>query len=478
METAVPVTYNVTNHDMNAVAHRRMMAPHHHEQNMAYFSNPAAISYSTPLQPPSFGGFSNLLNGHPHHTPYQGYFHSHPNPHVNSQPQPQSQPQHHHPHPPQHPQHPHPHQPHQPRLATDTAPVQQLSDIRHVKTPNPRLIRPSPPKEDPVPPPAPQRVNVVPSRNVEQIESQKPTPKPEVEFGTEVDTLMKTIQAKPQTLSSPQAEHQLPPLQQKYGNGWIHPATYANQINGNQGMFPNAPQDRVPSTNQKPRKYECTLPQCRKSFFQKTHLDIHMRAHTGDKPFICKEPSCGQKFSQLGNLKTHERRHTGEKPYSCDICHKRFAQRGNVRAHKITHEQAKPYTCRLDDCGKQFTQLGNLKSHQNKFHAQTLRNLTLRFSTITDTDRMSPQDKELWDYFSTLYRNSNKGIKGRGKDRRVSTAKRSTSTYDRSASDSEDESKGGRSRSYDRASVIMTSSSDEPGYREQIYHNRGGVGHQ
>lgn len=58
---------------------------------------------------------------------------------------------------------------------------------------------------------------------------------------------------------------------------------------------------------------------CNKSFYQKTHLDIHVRAHTGDKPFVsllvaiiprfltslqmCTAPSCGQRFSQLGNLK-------------------------------------------------------------------------------------------------------------------------------------------------------------------------------
>lgn len=34
---------------------------------------------------------------------------------------------------------------------------------------------------------------------------------------------------------------------------------------------------------------------------------------------------------------------------------------------------------------------------------------------------MSPADRELWEYFAELYKNSNKGIKGRGKDRRIST---------------------------------------------------------
>ena len=161
------------------------------------------------------------------------------------------------------------------------------------------------------------------------------------------------------------------------------------------------------------------MPDCRKSFYQKTHLDIHTRAHTGVKPFVCREPTCGQRFSQLGNLKTHERRHTGERPYKCDMCGKMFAQRGNVRAHKIVHTAAKPFTCKLDACNKQFTQLGNLKSHQNKFHADTIRNLKARFETIKEGDVVSGWERDMWTYFGGLYKNCNKGIKGRGKDRRI-----------------------------------------------------------
>jgi hypothetical protein len=35
---------------------------------------------------------------------------------------------------------------------------------------------------------------------------------------------------------------------------------------------------------------------------------------------------------------------------------------------------------------------------------------------------VTAQDKDLWEYFAALYKNSNKGIKGRGKDRRISAA--------------------------------------------------------
>jgi hypothetical protein len=34
-------------------------------------------------------------------------------------------------------------------------------------------------------------------------------------------------------------------------------------------------------------------------------------------------------------------------------------------------------------------------------------------------NRFRPVDKELWEYFADPYKNSNKGIKGRGKDRKV-----------------------------------------------------------
>ncbi|KAE9978449.1 hypothetical protein EG328_001447 [Venturia inaequalis] len=195
-----------------------------------------------------------------------------------------------------------------------------------------------------------------------------------IAFSTDVDCLMKAIQQKSQTTPAPTGPAPAPVV--------VAPAP------------PPPPEIKVVKAR---KRYQCSMPNCNKSFYQKTHLEIHTRAHTGVKPFLCKEPSCGQRFSQLGNLKTHERRHTGERPYQCDICGKTFAQRGNVRAHKIVHQQVKPFTCKLDDCGKQFTQLGNLKSHQNKFHSGTLRYLTTKFATIREGDPVTVQDKELWE---------------------------------------------------------------------------------
>ncbi|KAJ9218749.1 transcriptional regulator family: C2H2 zinc finger [Paecilomyces variotii] len=366
METGVPLPYDLSAHNIGGLSSRRLMVSNMDHALPFYSSSP--VTYASPCHSP-YGYGHNILNTLPGH--YQQLF------------GPRSQP-------------PHPHSP---------------PNIRHGRNILPGESRGSSFRPDQVSDLRLDTLAFGPTSNEgKQSKASEPA------FSTEVDMLMKAIQSKSVPAGSHQPSHQLPSFQElsHAGNATYTPP-YSNQQLG-------SPVTSKPTNQKSKRKYECTLPHCKKSFSQKTHLDIHMRAHTGDKPFVCKEPSCGQRFSQLGNLKTHERRHTGEKPYSCDICQKRFAQRGNVRAHKITHEQAKPFTCRLDDCGKQFTQLGNLKSHQNKFHAATIRNLTIKFSSMSEGDPMTPKDRELWEHFAELYKNSNKGIKGRGKDRRISSS--------------------------------------------------------
>ncbi|CDM37629.1 transcriptional regulator family: C2H2 zinc finger [Penicillium roqueforti] len=385
METSEPVSYDFPGHAVSAFAHRRSIDSTL-SHNFPFYSHQTA-SYSLHYQtssslPYSFG--HSVGHTHAHSNPYQQYF-------VHSQ----------------HPLQPQP-------LRTTAQPLQSLPEIRPAKNAISHTIKSTP---DHAP-----RVHISTGSHSSPVGAKNETKQTttDLAFSTNVDVLMKAIQAKHASLLIQQS---LPPLQ--------HPAPPAPQTYA--GSYPTASPTppRYPANETQPsrrkRKYNCTLPGCGKSFAQKTHLEIHIRAHTGDKPFICKEPSCGQRFSQQGNLKTHQRRHTGEKPFQCDICHKPFAQRGNLRAHRLTHDQSKRFDCRLDECGKQFTQLGNLKSHQNKFHAATLHNLTIRFSQMAENGpmNMNAADRDLWIYFAGLYKNSNKGIKGRGKDRRISMTRRS-----------------------------------------------------
>lgn len=162
-------------------------------------------------------------------------------------------------------------------------------------------------------------------------------------------------------------------------------------------------------------------PYCFKQFSQSTHLEVHVRSHIGYKPFQC--TFCLKRFTQGGNLRTHMRLHTGEKPFTCEICHRSFSRKGNLAAHMLTHNKEKPFECKLDGCDKSFTQLGNLKSHQNKFHLPTLNKMTQTLAELSGEalESLPAEERELLDYFRKLYKNSNKGIRGRGRGKKVPT---------------------------------------------------------
>uniref|UniRef100_A0A182IQC6 C2H2-type domain-containing protein n=2 Tax=Anopheles atroparvus TaxID=41427 RepID=A0A182IQC6_ANOAO len=105
------------------------------------------------------------------------------------------------------------------------------------------------------------------------------------------------------------------------------------------------------------RKHECLI--CRKKFSSSGNLAIHIRVHSGEKPFKC--TVCGKGFIQSNNLATHMKTHTGEKPYACTICGKNFSQSNNLKTHIRTHTGEKPYACTI--CGKRFNQKNNLTTH-------------------------------------------------------------------------------------------------------------------
>ncbi|KAK2769691.1 C2H2 transcription factor [Colletotrichum kahawae] len=235
----------------------------------------------------------------------------------------------------------------------------------------------------------------------------------EVNFTTAVDTLMKAIQKRSDSERITDLTPSVTPDSPRYLRQSQSDSTVIVAV------WSSAEEAASPTKPVKSRNHACDVDGCSKSFHQKAHLETHKRAHTGERPYACDWPGCGRTFSQPGNLKTHVRRHTDEKPFRCEQCSKAFAQRGYLKTHVATHINAKPFVCKLDQYNKTFTRRGNLKNHQNKCHENTLMELTDWVVSLSDTDGLSDDDHEMYWYFANLYKNSNKGIKGRGKGRRV-----------------------------------------------------------
>ncbi|XP_073524939.1 uncharacterized protein [Phyllobates terribilis] len=90
-------------------------------------------------------------------------------------------------------------------------------------------------------------------------------------------------------------------------------------------------------TSTSPKKpFQCL--RCEKSFNCRSHLIMHHRVHTRERPYVCE---CGKAFTQSSNLFRHQRGH---------------------RHHRLQPNEQKYYFC--PQCQKEFPDLSRLVTHQ------------------------------------------------------------------------------------------------------------------
>ncbi|CAH1183245.1 unnamed protein product [Phaedon cochleariae] len=114
----------------------------------------------------------------------------------------------------------------------------------------------------------------------------------------------------------------------------------------------------LPQEKRKDENVECPI--C-KGTYLKSSLDVHIKNHSGAKPYNC--PLCNKDFTTKWNLKLHQWTHASRssKPYKCEQCNAGFIRESDYIAHTNSHKSIRPYTCNY--CGAQFIRKYNCLRH-------------------------------------------------------------------------------------------------------------------
>ena len=83
------------------------------------------------------------------------------------------------------------------------------------------------------------------------------------------------------------------------------------------------------------KQKSCPHEGCTYTTDNQAHLNVHKRAHTGERPYPCKFEGCVYSATTQNHLKIHTLTHTGERPHPCPVegCLYRATTLSNLKSH-------------------------------------------------------------------------------------------------------------------------------------------------
>jgi KRAB domain-containing zinc finger protein len=125
------------------------------------------------------------------------------------------------------------------------------------------------------------------------------------------------------------------------------------------------------------RKHQSTYTcnDCGKTYGYKYTFDMHMRTHSGERPYVCE--LCGASYPIQGSLTHHlKASHSNwhkerKKEKQCDQCQRFFYTTHSLNLHiKTVHENVKDYHCA--ECGNSYKGSTQLKRHMETHSGITI----------------------------------------------------------------------------------------------------------
>lgn len=84
------------------------------------------------------------------------------------------------------------------------------------------------------------------------------------------------------------------------------------------------------------RRFRCIF--CGNKFIRSSHLNRHLRIHTGDKPYFC--PVCRKRFSRIDYMKAHLNSHDTEMVHYCCVCRMAYHDMERFTEHCLSHDDS------------------------------------------------------------------------------------------------------------------------------------------